>query len=163
MRHTPPRPTRRVSASAGFTLIELVIAVAILMTVFAAAMPAYSQALDAAKITHTVADVRALSADILAYQLLEGELPESLLDLDKGDLHDPWGNSYAYLDYAAGGKPDNPKGARKDKWLKPLNALYDLYSRGKDGETTENLSAKVSWDDIVMAGDGAFIGLAKDF
>ena len=56
-----------------------------------------------------------------------------------------------------------PAGARKDKWLVPINSLYDLYSTGRDGETTPPLSAKASWDDIIMANDGAFIGLAKEF
>ena len=177
MRHAVPGSTRRTCASDGFTLIELMIAVAIIMTVFAAAMPAYSEALDAAKVTRAVGDVRTLSRDVLAYRLTEGALPETILDLDKGDIRDPWGNPYEYLNYAAtgngggkgngkkddGGIPKNPKGARKDKWLKPLNSLYDLYSKGRDGESLPPLSAKVSWDDIVMASDGAFIGLAKDF
>ena len=135
------------------------------------------EALDAAKVTRAVGDVRTLSRDVLAYRLTEGALPETILDLDKGDIREPWGNPYEYLNYAAtgngggkgnwkkddGGIPKNPKGARKDKWLKPLNSLYDLYSKGRDGESLPPLSAKVSWDDIVMASDGAFIGLAKDF
>ena len=54
-------------------------------------------------------------------------------------------------------------GARKDKFLVPLNSLYDLYSLGKDGESVPPLAAKASWDDIIMANDGGFVGLAKDF
>ena len=45
----------------------------------------------------------------------------------------------------------------------PLNSLYDLYSIGKDGKSVPPLTAKASWDDIIMANDGGFVGLAKDF
>ena len=163
----------RPTAADGFSMIELMIAVAILLTLFAAAMPAYSQALDAAKVTRAVGDVRTLSRDVLAHRLTFDELPKTLLDLDRGDLRDPWGRPYQYLNFAlatpggnskakaGGGAP--PKGARKDKFLVPINSLYDLYSVGKDGLSAAPLGARHSRDDIVMANDGAFIGLAKEF
>ena len=173
----------RARSAAGFSLIELMIAVAIMVTLFAAAMPAYSQALDAAKVTRAVGDVRTLSRDVLAHRLTFAELPATLADIDKGYLRDPWGNAYEYLNFelatkgnggGGGGKGKGgggggnaggpaPSGARRDKWLKPLNSLYDLYSKGRDGESVDALTAQKSWDDIVMANDGAFIGLAKDF
>ena len=179
------RPSlERAREPSGFTIVELMIAVAILLTLFAVAAPGYSQALDVAKVTRAVGDVRTLSRDVLAYLITEGELPGSLLDLDKGDLRDPWGNSYQYLNFATaapgggggggggkgkgkggggGGGGAPPKGARRDKWLVPVNSRYDLYSMGKDGASAPPFPAKQSWDDIVMAADGAFIGLAKDF
>jgi hypothetical protein len=39
----------------------------------------------------------------------------------------------------------------------------DLYSSGKDGESRTPLTARPSRDDIVVARDGAFVGLATDF
>ena len=54
-------------------------------------------------------------------------------------------------------------GARKDKFLVPLNSLYDLYSMGKDGESVPPLTAAQSWYDVIMANDGGFVGLAKNF
>jgi general secretion pathway protein G len=50
---------------------------------------------------------------------------------------------------------------RKDKQLQPINTDYDLYSVGKDGDSVAPLTAKKSLDDIVRAGEGAYVGLAK--
>lgn len=56
-----------------------------------------------------------------------------------------------------------PQKPRKDRFLHPINSDYDLYSRGKDGESVEPLTAQKSHDDVIRANDGAFIGLAKFF
>lgn len=56
-----------------------------------------------------------------------------------------------------------PQMPRKDRFLHPINSDYDLYSRGKDGESVEPLTAQKSHDDVIRANDGAFIGLAKFF
>jgi general secretion pathway protein G len=52
---------------------------------------------------------------------------------------------------------------RKDKNLVPINSEYDLYSVGPDGRSVGPLTAKHSRDDIVMANDGRFIGVASDY
>ena len=61
-----------------------------------------------------------------------------------------------------GGRP-NPPGARKDKFLHPINTAFDLYSVGPDGSTNTPLTAKVSHDDVIMANDGGFIGWATNY
>lgn len=45
----------------------------------------------------------------------------------------------------------------------PINSDYDLYSKGKDGKSQKPLTAAASRDDIVRAGNGAFVGLASDY
>ena len=45
----------------------------------------------------------------------------------------------------------------------PYRRQYDLYSVGPDGESVPPLTAKHSRDDIVMANDGGFIGVASDY
>jgi general secretion pathway protein G len=52
---------------------------------------------------------------------------------------------------------------RKDHKLNPINTNYDLYSMGKDGVTKMQITQKDSVDDIIVAGDGGFVGLASDF
>ena len=89
-----------------------------------------------------------------------GKLPDSLQEVGITDLLDPWGNPYEYLDYE---KAQGPVQPRKDKFLKPINSTYDVYSKGKDGDSKIPLTAKASRDDIVRANDGAFIGLAVEF
>ena len=150
----------------GFTIIELLIVVAIMFTLMAIAAPAYTQALEAARVTRAIGDVRAMANDILAFQIRNGPAPDSLAEVDYALHRDPWGNPYVYAKFATGpgkGGKGGVGGARKDKFLVPLNSLYDLYSLGKDGESVPPLAAKASWDDIIMANDGGFVGLAKDF
>ena len=50
-----------------------------------------------------------------------------------------------------------------DKFLVPLNSDYDLYSIGADGESKKTLSAPASYDDVIRALDGAYVGLASEF
>ena len=86
--------------------------------------------------------------------------PPSLVDVGRDGLLDPWNRPYRYLSFTG----LKGKGAmRKDRFLVPLNAEYDLYSRGKDGKTRPPLNAKDSRDDIVRANDGGFVGLATNY
>ena len=143
----------------GFTLIEMLIAVALLATLAALGVPIYQSYLDRARNTTAAADIGVLQLKIQVYQEEDGKLPDSLSDV-KWDKPDPWGHPYQYLNFANAGPSWKGK-ARKDKFLVPLNSTYDLYSDGKDGQTKTPLTAKVSQDDILRANDGAFIGLAS--
>jgi general secretion pathway protein G len=72
---------------------------------------------------------------------------------------DPWGNPYVYVDLTTAGISK----ARKNKNLVPINSEYDLYSKGKDGNSVLALTAASSRDDVVLANDGRFIGLASNY
>ncbi|MFQ5930741.1 MAG: prepilin-type cleavage/methylation domain-containing protein, partial [Acidobacteriota bacterium] len=100
--------------------------------------------------------------DIAQYDVLRGSLPGDLDQLGRGDLRDPWGNPYQYLNFGTLGKGGKGK-MRKDKFLVPINSRYDLYSMGKDGKSTPPLTAKNSWDDVIRANDGAFLGLGSEY
>lgn len=52
---------------------------------------------------------------------------------------------------------------RKDKNLVPINTQYDLYSLGADGQSKPPLTAPVSKDDVILANDGNYIGLASAY
>jgi len=54
-------------------------------------------------------------------------------------------------------------GARKDRFLVPINSDFDLYSMGVDGESVGPLTAIKSHDDIIRANDGGYYGLASNF
>lgn len=77
------------------------------------------------------------------------------------DAH--WWSSFVASAYAAGGPPPPKPKPRKDRFLVPINSDYDLYSKGRDGESVAPLTAKQSHDDVVRANDGAFVGLAVNF
>ena len=85
----------------------------------------------------------------------------SASEIGIGPMLDPWGNAYVYLLHDP--PPKKTKGARKDRFLTPVNSDYDLYSVGIDGGTQAAFTAKVSRDDVVRANDGGFVGLADDF
>ena len=87
-------------------------------------------------------------------------LPNSLAQIGYGSLMDPWGNPYQYLNHSThrGLGQD-----RKDRFLVPLNSDYDLYSMGKDGQSSPPITAKNSLDDTIRASDGAYVGLASQF
>lgn len=52
---------------------------------------------------------------------------------------------------------------RRDRNLVPLNSRFDLYSKGKDGQSQAPITARDSWDDIIRANDGSFVGLAANY
>ena len=154
------RAVPRISASGGFTLVEIVIAVAILLTIAAIAIPNFLAAMDRAKDAKAIADIRTIGDAVLGYQAVNGQCPDTLAQAGYGSNLDPWGNPYQYLNF------DNAKGKgamRKDRFLVPINTYFDLYSMGKDGESVSPLTASKSRDDVIWANDGNFIGVATDY
>ena len=171
---------RRKRYRRGFTIIELLAVLAILATLAAIALPMYFKALDRARVTRTIVDIRSLSHEISTYRLDTGRLPSSLADIGRATFRDPYDNPYEYLNFSAaqgpgqgaGGKGPGSAAAglgplmaqvRKDRFLVPINSDYDLYSKGKDGQSVPPLTAQASRDDIIRANDGGFIGLASEF
>lgn len=146
--------------SRGFTLVELLIVLAIIMTISAMAVPSLQAAIDDARIAKAVGDIRTMETEIEQYEITNGKLPNTLADIGRDTWLDPWGSPYQYLNFAL----TKGKGKmRKDRFLVPLNTDYDLYSMGKDGQSRPPLTAKVSQDDILRANDGAFLGLASTY
>ncbi len=154
------RPIPRI----GFTMIEMLIVLAIIGTILAIALPMFQNVLDNARIARAIGDISALQTDVASYEAGGKGLPETLAAIDRSSLVDPWGQPYQYLKFDVDQKGKGPpKGARKDRFLVPINSTYDLYSLGEDGKSVAALTAKASRDDIVRANDGGFIGLAVKY
>jgi general secretion pathway protein G len=135
-------------------------ALAIACLLGAIAIPAYRSHVAKMKTTAAEADILLMSTAIQTYSTVNNSLPPDLATVGFGDKLDPWGNPYYYLSF------DNLHGhgaQRKDRNLVPINTRYDLYSAGADGETRTPLTAPQSRDDIILANDGNFIGLASDY
>jgi general secretion pathway protein G len=144
----------------GFTVVELLIVVAIILTIVAIAVPNLLAAIDQAKMARAVGDIHTIGLAVQEYDVLNGEYPNSLAQTDYGSTLDPWGHPYQYLNFA------NTKGKgkmRKDRFLVPINTAFDLYSMGKDGASVAPLTAKQSQDDIIWANDGSYVGPASNF
>ena len=148
----------------GYSMVELLIGMAILVTICAIAIPSYMEMVNSARVTKAIGDIQQLQMQINRYRTNSEDYPESLAAARLGDRLDPWGQPYQYLKIADKKKgKGHVEGARKDKNLHPLNSDYDLYSVGCDGLSKLPLPAKESQDDIVRANDGGFIGLASNY
>jgi len=153
------RPIRRVGRF-GFTLIELMLVLAIVATLAAMGIPRLYGAVESARIARAISDIRAIEIELTPYDS-PGKLPASLAAIGRGNLLDPWGHPYKYLPFPSGKGP--PAGSRKDRFLVPINSTYDLYSMGPDGVTAAPLTSKAGRDDVVRANDGSFIGPASRY
>ena len=149
--------TRR-DADPGVTLVELMIAVALVGLLAAIAVPSYESYLRKAKIAAAKKDILEISLRLDRVFMAVGAYPASLAALGSVPL-DPWGAPYRYL--SMDGAKVGQK--RKDKSLHPLNSDYDLYSMGPDGASQTPLTAKASRDDIIRANNGGFVGVAEDY
>ena len=144
----------------GFTLIEVLMVVGLIAILVAIVLPKYEDYRYRIQVAQAVNDIVAMSAVISQYQMNENALPTNLAAVGLDRQLDPWGTPYRYTDLTLNGSKGK---ARKDRKLNPLNSDFDLYSIGKDKESTTPLTPKVSHDDVLRANDGAFIGLGKDF
>ncbi|NBC22519.1 MAG: prepilin-type N-terminal cleavage/methylation domain-containing protein, partial [Gammaproteobacteria bacterium] len=141
----------------GFSLIELLMAVAIGALLLAIVLPVYTEYVERSRAAQAIADIGGLDMRIEQFTANNFRLPASLADLP-GDLPlDPWGRAYRYLRIQGAG-PGVMGQVRKDRNLNPINSDFDLFSAGPDGDSRPPLVARPSRDDIVRGGSGSFIG-----
>ena len=152
--------SRATAGPLGFTLIEILIAIAIVGVLTTIGMQSYANYRERMRVNQAEMDISVMSVVIMSYIQDTSSPPDSLAQVNAAGKLDPWGQPYEYFNLT------DSKGngqARKDKNLNPLNSDFDLYSVGKDGMTSSSLMVKTSRDDVIRANDGRFIGLAKDF
>jgi len=153
------------SVRAGFTVVELVIAVFIVGILSAIAIPNYLRYLEKNKEATAISDINTIAGKLKEImQENPDALPAGLAQINVGNylvLIDPWGNPYQYLPLY--GRPGNLPQARRDHNLVPINSDFDLYSMGPDGMSVKPLTGISSRDDIIRANDGAFVGKASTY
>lgn len=154
---------RKQQECKGFTLIEVLLIVAILATLLVVAMPGFQRMFDKAKISQASSDIAVMGNNITDHFMDYGQYPETLEELDHPKRYDPYGFAYEYLVIFGKNKSDISGKWRKDRFLVPLNYDFDLYSVGKDGKTSAPLTAKASYDDIIRANNGRFIDIASKY
>jgi general secretion pathway protein G len=141
----------------GFTMVELIIVVAIVGILATMALPMYDTIREKARVGRAIAEIRNLETDVNAYFTDKGNLPAQFSDLGIGDVLDPWGRKYEYQLIATAA------GVERKLFGNNLNTGYDLYSKGKDGQSAPSLADPKSKDDVVLANDGGFIGLGETY
>jgi general secretion pathway protein G len=153
-----PHPCRR----SGYTIIELLAVMVIIGVLAGFGVPKLKQVVQKAKTARAIGDIRAIQIDLMALEAQGVPLPADLSGIGRGGILDPWGRPYVYFPFDTTGH-GNPPGARRDRFLVPINSTFDLYSVGPDGSTALPLTANPSRDDIVRANDGGYIGVASQF
>lgn len=158
----PATPARRPPATAqsGWTLVELLLIIALIGIISSILVPVFLQILERAKVRKAIAEMRMIEFEIEQYRDLEERYPEDLDALPPRPRLDPWGRPYVYFLFEGPGWRGQ---ARKDRFLVPINTYFDLYSLGPDGDSRAPLQNPVSLDDVVRANDGQFYGLGREF
>lgn len=142
----------------AFTLVELLAAIVVIGILAAFGIAKYRDRQEQVRVNVAIMELQAIQMQLAAMD----PLPATLAEIGRGDARDPWGNPYVYFRFTEF-KNGVPTGARRDRNLRPINTDFDLYSVGKDGATSAQLTASKSRDDIVVANDGRYVGLAEGF
>jgi general secretion pathway protein G len=146
----------------GFTMVELLIVVAVIGVLAAIAIPSFDDFKSKAKCARCMGDIRTIEKEIYAYTIDKGALPPGtdLSGLNLGDIRDPWGNPYKYLNVSS-----NPAAARVDEYGNLLNDDFDLYSEGKDGVSVKFVDEDhpEALNDIYRTGNGGYVGTGGNF
>lgn len=143
----------------GLTLLEALLAVAVIGVLAAVAIPNYSAYVELGRVPPAMADIRLIEQAIGRFSFLNnGQFPNSLAQIGATAV-DPSGNAYQYLNVTT---CRNRGPVRKDRSLNPINSDYGLYSM-EDGQSVPPLTARASRDDIVRGRNGQFVGRAEDF
>ena len=155
------QPSYKRMRPQGSAFLHVLVAIIIAGLLVVVAFPAYNDVSQRARTTAAVIDLGQIQLALEKFLTVgNGVLPANLAAVGMDTLNDPWGNPYQYLNIEAG---VDLAAVHKDRQLVPLNTDYDLYSMGEDGMSRSQLTARASQDDIVRAGNGAFLGLAKDY
>ena len=137
----------------GFSLVELIVVVALISILAAIAIPYYQGFTEKARTARCIAEIRNIEFEISSYIIDNGSLPDSLAQLGTSIVKDPFGSNYQYINLI-----NHPGSEYIDFGANPLNDDYDLYSMGPDKASSQDLSQDNSQDDIVRGLDGGWIG-----
>ena len=148
---------------AGFTLIELMIAIAIVGILASIAVPNYIKYKEKARFVVAITDMKLIEKKIAHFVVDNDELPDALSEIGMDKVLDPWGNPFNYLKIQGNDGKGKDFKPRKDHSLHPINTDFDLYSVGKDGKSTAPLTAKISQDDLIRANNGGYFGLVSNY
>jgi len=136
------------------------VTIGIAALIAAIALPSYISYKQRAYVAAATMDIMTIATAINRYNTINNSPPPDLATIGLDKLLDPWGRPYVYLSFT--GLSGKGK-MRKDKNLNPLNTQYDLYSVGADGQSKPPLTVPVSKDDVILANDGNYIGLASNY
>lgn len=149
---------------AGFTFIQVLATTAIIAILLAVAVPNSLASLRQARVGKAIAEIGIIRDGVELYRQQHGGiLPATLADLipdnPAGIPLDPWGNPYVF----ANAHVIPAVNRRVDGLSIPINQEYDIYSIGENGISFPDIRHGAAQDDIIMASDGSYFGLAAEY
>ena len=149
---------RRARRNGGFTLIEVMLTVAIVGVMAALATTNYGIYIERVRVAKAIVEMRGIGLHLDTTLNQGGTLPASLAAMGLAK-RDPWGRFYVYRRIST-----TPLLlVRKDQFNVPLNSDFDLYSVGRDGAWRPRITDPESLDDVVRGANGSFYGLARNY
>ena len=171
---SPECEKKKRDSCLGFTLLELIFGILIVLTLAGIAVPLTADYLHKAKVDRAVLDIRTLEKEIILFEMEKGRYPgwpptmlETMHEIGRDHFKDPWETPYQYRNLAQGPQAGSgkPKFCRRDRSYNPLNYDFDLYSVGPDRRvpTHQQITANKGADDIVRAANGRYVGVGAKF
>jgi len=135
----------------GFTLVELIMVMALIGILATMSIPLYNNYTDKAKNAAAMADIGVLSNEITAFSLDHNYAkPLNLGEIGRDSLLDPWKRPYEY----------RSTGVFKDTYGNELNKeSFDIISLGKNGLTADTGGVPETEDDIARMNEGSSVGM----
>ncbi|OGV45562.1 MAG: hypothetical protein A2017_12160 [Lentisphaerae bacterium GWF2_44_16] len=142
-----------------FTLVEMLLVIAIFTILLVISFKGLVESVRRTKNLRAAIELKQIQQIINLYHEDYRSYPPDLAAVEVRNMKDPWSTLYQYQNYSL-----ISNGARrKDRNLNPLNSAYDLWSNGKDQKTNKQINGFYARDDIIVANDGEFVGLASDY
>lgn len=110
----------------AFSLIELMVAVAIVGVSATIAVPAYSSYMERIRTEQAIIDINQIAMRIESYNPVGSAnlYPVSLADIGMDNMRDPWGNPYQYLNLTDGNYlVPKEKRARIIAWCRSIQIM----------------------------------------
>lgn len=85
----------------GFTLMELMLVVAIIGILGGVAVPAYLGYLEKARVARSIAEIRYIEKSVKLFYATAESYPLTLAEIGADNISDPWGMPYQYLNVMA--------------------------------------------------------------
>lgn len=159
----------------GVTLLELLVAVVVMSILTMIAIPMFTgpgiecknpgekariKYTERARVAAAIGLLGEINIKVDMFDLNHNRIPTSLDEIDVSTTVDPWGNPYIFLNFTDV-EGNGPK--RKDHNMVPVNSYFDVYSMGPDGKTATPFTSIPGGDDIVIANNGQYVGVACEY
>lgn len=135
----------------GFTMVELLVVMAIVAILSSVAMTGFAKVKELARVSRCTQEIRSMEREITAWTTEKGSYPPGLAEINRANQKDPWGFNYIY------GPPTRMAGTDL------INTDFDLYSKGPNGDSADSILDPLSEDDIFRGRDGGFVGVSSEW